>query len=674
MANRLQTESSPYLRQHAENPVEWFPWGEEALALAAERDVPVLLSIGYSSCHWCHVMAHESFENADTAAYMNEHFVNVKVDREERPDIDAIYMEAAQAMSGHGGWPLTAFLTPGQVPFFAGTYFPPEPRPGMPSFMQVMESIVEVWETNRTAIDERSALLVDQLKTTSNLRAPEDPISRETTKTAIENLRRNFDPDHGGYGGAPKFPPHSVLEFLLASSDAGGADRAAALFTLRKIAEGGINDHLAGGFARYSVDERWHVPHFEKMLYDNALLARAYLHAFLSTGEKDYADAARSTLDWMIEEMYVPEEGFASALDADSPDADGRLEEGAFYAWDFEELREVLADATPDHVDELCAYWGARQQGEFEGKNVLHVADLDARPPEAVLRAAKQALLDRRAQRARPAQDDKRITAWNALAIRALALAGPVLGDERYSEIAIETAGFLEQRLTTDDGRLLRSWTAGRPGGPGFLEDHAQAGLAYLSIYERTGDERWFKRADQLADHLIERFEDNEHGGFFTTATDHEQLLVRRKDIEDNPLPSGNSAAAQLLLAVAHLTGSQRHRQAATRSLQAVQSIAARLPLGFGCALEAIDYQLGPVKEVVLVGPPEQRARLEHVVLAEHRPRMVLAQATDAESTMVPLLEARGLVDGQAAAYVCENFTCELPVTTPALLSERLQG
>ncbi len=670
MPNRLASEPSPYLQQHAENPVEWYPWGAEAMTAARDRDVPILLSIGYSSCHWCHVMAHESFEDPQTAAYMNEHFVNIKVDREERPDVDAIYMEAAQAMSGHGGWPLTAFLTPDQVPFFAGTYFPPEPRPNMPSFMQLMESIVETWLANRAAIEERSAALTEQLSMTARLKAPEDPITGESIATALGNLRNAYDTQLGGFGGAPKFPPHSVIEFLLGADRA--EDREMALHTLGKIAAGGIHDQLAGGFSRYSVDNRWHIPHFEKMLYDNALLARSFLHAFLLTGEADFATTCRSTLDWMLDEMYEEGGGFASALDADSLDADGHLEEGAFYAWELDELREVLERAVPDHADALIRYWGAIDHGEFEGKNVLFVDNPAARPPEAALAAARSALLARRADRVRPGQDHKRIASWNALAIAALTDAGAVFSEPRYTDAAVSTAEFIERELTSSDGRLLRSSAAGTPGPPGYLEDHAYCASAYLTLYERGGDARWFLRARQLAELTLKHFEDAELGGFFSVASDHEKLIVRRKDIEDNPIPSGNSAIALTLLRLAELTGEHRYRESAGRALQTLQRIAARMPLGFGHTLEAIAFHLGPTQEVALVGPEAGREALERVLLGAHRPRIVVATAESAEGSPVPLLEGRAPIDGKAAAYVCENFACDLPVTSPADLARKL--
>ncbi len=670
MPNRLAEQSSPYLLQHAENPVDWYAWGPEALSLAAERGVPILLSIGYSSCHWCHVMAHESFEDRATAEYMNEHFVNIKVDREERPDIDAIYMEAAQAMSGHGGWPLTAFLTPGQVPFFAGTYFPPEPRPNLPSFMQLMESISEVWENQREQVDKRSEQLIQQLSMTTRLRAPDDPIAADSLTKAVESLRAAYDPQLGGFGGAPKFPPHSVIDFLLARTDA--ADRELALETLRKMAGGGIHDQIGGGFSRYSVDSRWHIPHFEKMLYDNALLARSYLHAWQVTGEDSFAEVCRATLDWMLDEMQCPEGGFASALDADSIDPDGHLEEGAYYAWDIDELREIVESAAPGHIGDLFLYWGVIDHGEFGGKNVLFVNAPERKPPEEIYEEVRRAVWQRRQSRPRPARDDKRIASWNALAIAALAEAGAVFDESRYSEAAVGCAEFIERELALDGGRMRRSWTESGPGPVGYLEDHAYCAAAYLTLYETGGDERWFRRARKLADATIEHFEDTDLGGFFTVASDHEELLVRRKDIEDNPIPSGNSAVALVLLRLEAFTGEQHYRDSATRCLKTVQRIAARLPLGFGHALQAVDFHIGPVREIALVGPEDSRARLHAAVLEAYRPRTVVASRLDAADSVVELLRGRGPIDGLAAAYVCENFACELPVTDPAALQNLL--
>ncbi|MGB0889622.1 MAG: thioredoxin domain-containing protein, partial [Solirubrobacterales bacterium] len=516
MSNRLAEESSPYLLQHADNPVDWYPWGEEALALAKELDRPTLLSIGYSSCHWCHVMAHESFEDQATAELMNARFINIKVDREERPDIDAIYMEAAQAISGHGGWPLTVFLDTNQVPFFAGTYFPPEPRSSMPSFQQILLSIDEAWQKQRDEIEGSRQQMIDALSRTARLQAPADPIDPETIRQARATLANEFDGTLGGFTGAPKFPSTSVIDFLLGQEDEQA--RANALFTLGKMADGGIHDQIGGGFARYSVDARWHIPHFEKMLYDNALLARNYLHAWQLTGDERHSTVVRSTLDWMLTEMRGDEGGFASALDADSLDHEGHLEEGAFYAWDIDELREVIESAAPGHVGDFFTYWGVIDHGEFEGKNVLFVNAPEKRPPDEIFNQVRLALYRRRADRAWPARDDKRIASWNALAIAALAEAGAVLGDARYLDAALACAEFVERELRTADGRVIRSWLDGKPGPPGYLEDHAYLAAAYLTLYESTGDVRWFQRARDLADLMIERFEDAGDGGFFSVA------------------------------------------------------------------------------------------------------------------------------------------------------------
>ena len=664
MPNKLAAESSPYLRQHADNPVEWFPWGEEALDEAKRRDVPILLSIGYASCHWCHVMAHESFEDPETAAYMNDHFVNVKVDREERPDIDAVYMEAAQAISGHGGWPLTVFLSTDQVPFFAGTYFPPQPRPSMPSFRQVMKSIDEAWRTQRAEIDEQSSRMIAALSTTTRLSAPTDPIGDTALVAAREAFQQTYDDRFGGFGGAPKFPAHSALDFLLAQDDE--PSREIALETLDKMAAGGIHDQIAGGFSRYSVDDRWHIPHFEKMLYDNALLARNYLHAFQLTGEPRHETVCRSTLDWMLREMSTGDGGFASALDADSIDEHGHSEEGAFYAWEIDELREVIESAAPGHIGDFFAWWGVIDHGEFEGKNVLFVNAPERMPPPEIVDEVKLAVLRRREQRHRPGRDDKRIASWNALAVAALAEAGAVLGDDRYARAAIAGAEFIESALRDDSGRLLRSSLDGEPGPPAFLEDHAYVAAAFLTLYEAFGDERWFTRARELADFALDHFEDAENGGFFSVADDQEQLIVRRKDIEDSPIPGSNSATALMLLRLHALTGEQRYRDAATRTLAILQPVAARFPSAFGHALQAIDFHVGPVDEVAVVGG--DAAELLGELRRSYAPKRVVAQTTDASSA-VPLLDGRTAIDGAAAAYVCRNFACERPVTTAGELS-----
>ncbi|MBI5311367.1 MAG: thioredoxin domain-containing protein [Actinobacteria bacterium] len=670
MPNRLAEETSPYLRQHAENPVDWYPWGQEALTRARDEGKPILLSVGYASCHWCHVMAHESFEDDETAAYMNEHFVNVKVDREERPDIDAIYIEAAQAISGHAGWPLTAFLTPSQAPFFVGTYFPPQPRGEMPSFRMLMEGVTKAWTEQRDEIEAGRERIVKVLSATAQLTPGEGDLSPAALDHALLGLAETYDTRLGGFGGAPKFPPHSVIDFLLAQAEEGY--REIALDTLRAMAAGGIHDQLGGGFSRYSVDDRWHIPHFEKMLYDNALLARNYLHAFQCSGDEALAEVCRSTLDWMLVEMlpeqHGPSGGFAAALDADSLDASGHSEEGAFYAWPKDEFVEVVGGAAPGHVDDLLSYWGVIDDGEFEGANVLFVAAPEKRPPADVLAAARKALYDHRAERHWPERDDKRIASWNALAIAALAEAGAVLSEPRYLDAAIECAEFIERELRDGDGRLRRSWLDGRQGPPAYLEDYAYVAAAYLTLYEHCFDERWFVLARETAAQMVKYFADPE-GGFFTTAGDHEELLVRRKDVDDNPIPSGNAAAAYALLRLSALTGDDNYRKIAVETLRILQPIAARHPQGFGHSLQAIGFALADVTEVALVG--DDLSTFTSVLRSDFQPHRVVAGGAG-DGGEVPLLRERPTVDGTSAAYVCRNFACQAPVTSSEALTALL--
>jgi len=605
VSNALARESSPYLRQHAENPVDWLPWGPEALARARERDVPLLVSIGYSSCHWCHVMEHESFEDPATAAVMNEEFVCVKVDREERPDIDALYMEAVQGMTGHGGWPLNVFLTPEQVPFYGGTYFPPEARPGMPAWTQVLQAIAETWRAQADEIRAGGERLRAQLGGGARLSPSEAPFQAASLDTAVENLRGSFDALHGGFGGGvggPLFPQASVLEFLLARGE-----REMTLVTLRAMASGGIHDHVGGGFHRYAVDATWTVPHFEKMLYDNALLARAYLHAYrvtkeaahpgspasdhpLGEGEDHFALVCRDTLDWVLREMAGPEGGFYSALDADSEGVEGRC-----YVWTVAELRSVLGD----DADAAIAWLGATEEGNFvdphhpePGWNVLE--DRGPRPAEDVRESIRTRLLTAREQRVRPGLDDKRLTSWNALAIAALADAGSVLDEPRYLEAAERCAHFVLSELRDADGRLLRTYSDGRARLGGYLEDHAFLLEALLTLFEATCDACWLDEARALAEELATRFADPERGGFFSTASDAESLIVRRKDLEDSPIPSGSSSAALGLLRLARVTGEQSYEEAAVGVLRLVHEIAPRHPTAFGHVLQAMQLYLFP--------------------------------------------------------------------------------
>ena len=649
MPNRLAQETSPYLLQHKDNPVDWYPWGEEALAAAAERGAPILLSIGYSACHWCHVMERESFEDPHTAELMNERFVCVKLDREERPDLDAIYMEACQAMTGRGGWPLNVFLTPEQVPFYAGTYFPPEERHGMPSWRNVLEAVASAWDEKAADIRAGGERVAKQLSGAASLQPSKEPMDPRALDAAVEGLGRMYDARDGGFGGAPKFPPASAIEFLLRRGETEMTSH-----TLRAMARGGMYDLVGGGFSRYSVDDRWLVPHFEKMLYDNALLARAYLHGWQVTGEPLFRRVCEETLDWMLREMRAPEGGFYSALDADSEG-----EEGLFYLWTPEQLRDVLGD----DAGAAAEFFGVRPGGNFEGRTIL---TRGAAEP-ANLEEIRSKLYEARARRVWPGLDDKRLTSWNALAISALAEAGAVLGRDDFLDAARAAGDFVLGDLRTADGRLLRTYKDGEQRLNAYLEDHAFLLEALLTLYESTFDPRWFAAARELADTTIERFADEERGGFFETSSDHERLVARRKDPEDHPIPSGNASAAYGLLRLAALTGEHSYESAAVGVLRLLHPLAPRHPQAFAHLLQALDFHLSPTREVALAGP--ETAPLEAVVRAEFRPHIVVAGG---EPDGVPLLEGRTDVDGRAAAYVCERFACQRPVTDPEDLASLL--
>ena len=648
MANRLAEETSPYLLQHRDNPVDWYPWGEEALGRAAAEDRPILLSIGYSACHWCHVMERESFEDEHTARLMNERFVCIKLDREERPDIDSIYMEACQAMTGAGGWPLNVFLTPEQVPFYAGTYFPPEPGLGAPSWRQVLEAVADAWADRAGEIRAGGARIAERLRGGALLQPSAEPLTEAALAEAVAGLLQAHDRVNGGFGGAPKFPPASAIELLLRRGEAEPA-----IQTLRAMAAGGIHDQVGGGFARYSVDARWLVPHFEKMLYDNGLLARAYLHGWQVSGDPLLREVTETTLDWMLREMQGPEGGFYSALDADSEGVEGR-----FYVWSLDELEEVLGD----EADEAAVWFGATKRGNFEGTNILVRGE--GRPPH--LDEWRRRLYEARAKRVWPGLDDKRLTAWNALAISALAEAGAVLERPDYLDAARRSADFVLAELRGEDGRLLRTWKDGRARLNAYLEDHAFLLEALLTLYEATFEPRWFAAARELADTMIERFADDEKGGFFETSADHEQLVARRKDLEDHPIPSGNASAALGLLRLAALTGEHEYERRATSVLRLLHELAPKHPQAFAHLLQALDFHLSPTREVALAG--DDTSALERVVRGAFRPNVVLAGG---EHDGVPLLQDREPIDGRAAAYVCEHFACKAPVTEPEEL-ERL--
>jgi hypothetical protein len=629
--NRLAAESSPYLLQHKDNPVEWYPWGPEALGRARDEDKPLLVSIGYSACHWCHVMAHESFEDPDTAALMNDRFVCIKVDREERPDIDALCMEACQALTGHGGWPLNTFLTPAIEPFYAGTYFPPEPRQGLPSWRMVLLAVADAWHEKRGDLMGQAERLVEAIGANARIEPSLDPIDPGVLDHSLENLRALYDPVNGGFGGAPKFPPASVIEFLLARGET-----EMSVETLRAMARGGIYDQLGGGFSRYAVDATWTVPHFEKMLYDNALLARAYTHGAQVCGDPELERIARETLDWVLREMVSPSGGFYSALDADSEGVEGK-----YYAW----TREQLGDDA--ELFELAPF----EHGTYV---------LRARGP--VPPDARQRLYELREQRVRPGLDDKVLTSWNALMISALAAAGAALAEPRYVDGAVRAADFIVTERRDSGGRLLRTDRI-----HGYLEDYAYLLEALVTLYESTFEPRWYHEAVAVAEQLIELFSDPERGGFFTTAADAERLPVRRKDLDDAPIPSGNSSAAFGLLRLALLSGEGRYERYALGVLRLLYPLAGRHPQAFGHLLAAADFYLAPVHEVAIVG--ENTDALVAVVRGAFRPHIVLAGGA---SDGVPLLEGRVPVAGRAAAYVCERFTCDAPVTEPEELAALL--
>ena len=656
MANRLAQETSPYLLQHRDNPVDWYPWGEEALARARDEDRPLLVSIGYSACHWCHVMAHESFEDPAVARLMNERFVCVKVDREERPDVDAVCMEACQSMTGQGGWPLNCFLTPEQAPFFVGTYYPPQPRHGMPSWPTVLEAVASAWEDRRDAVIAQGDQVLGSLGGASNLPASADPIDERLLERAVTGLRAHHDSVNGGFGGAPKFPQGSVIEFLLARGE-----REMSLRSLGAMARGGIYDQVGGGFARYAVDATWTVPHFEKMLYDNALLARAYLHGWQVSGEPLLRRVCEETLDWALREMRGPEGGFYSALDADSEGVEGR-----YYVWTLDELRAALAD--DELAAQAIAFFGVTEAGNFEGANVL-----EGRGPQpAALGEIRSRLYAARELRVRPGTDDKRLCAWNALMISALAQAGAALPRPDYLQAATACAEFVLGELVdaSNPGRLtlLRTYKDGRAHIEGYLEDHAYLLEALLTLYEATLNPRWYDEAVALATTLVARFADSEHGGFFTTAADHASGFARRKDLEDSPTPAGGSAAAFGLLRLSRLSGDGSWEDRALGVLRVVAGIVARHPHGFGHALQAMDFSAARVREVALVGDGDPFQALLEVVHGSYRPHIVLAGG----SGDVPLLRDRPTVDGRAAAYVCEGFTCQAPVTDPEALQSAL--
>ena len=672
MPNRLAEAASPYLLQHQDNPVDWWEWGIDAFDEAARRDVPVFLSVGYSACHWCHVMAHESFEDDETAAFLNARFVSVKVDREERPDIDRIYMDAVTATTGHGGWPMTVFLTPAAKPFYAGTYFPKERRQGMPSFLEVLEAVDAAWSEQRHDMIGRSEEITRVLASQTNASAM---LPTEGALAAdVDAIASIFDPTFGGFGRSPKFPQPSTLEYLLRfsilrpESDRAGKAQSMVVTTLDHLARGGINDHLDGGFARYSVDERWLVPHFEKMLYDNALLARLFLRAWQTTRDPWMADTARATLDYLARDMLDPSGGIHSAEDADAAGV-----EGSFSVWPWQELVDVLGD----DVELAAAMYGATPEGNFEGANILHLPRplsalaADRGISEAELRIARTRidgrLRARRDRRIRPHRDDKIVTAWNGLALRSFAEAGAVLGSDRYLDVARGIATFITDTATVD-GRLRRSWRHGRHGPDGFCDDYAASAVGLFALYQATGEESWYRVAERLTRTMVALFADDE-GGFFATASDGDQLITRPKNTHDNPTPSDNALAAEALATLAAYTGEPGLDVLLERTLQSIGPSLSAQPWAHGSLLGV--WLASPLREIAIVGSPQDRRPFAEVVWDRFRPDTVLGVGDGTDSS-VPLLRDRSAAERGARTYVCRGFVCDLPTESPSDLSAQL--
>ncbi|MFJ9925980.1 MULTISPECIES: thioredoxin domain-containing protein [Streptomyces] len=674
--NRLAHETSPYLLQHAANPVDWWPWSAEAFEEARRSGRPVLLSVGYSSCHWCHVMAHESFEDQETADYLNEHFVSVKVDREERPDVDAVYMEAVQAATGQGGWPMTVFLTPDAEPFYFGTYFPPEPRHGMPSFRQVLEGVRQAWSTRREEVGEVAGKIVRDLAQREIAHEGTRPPGEQELAQALLGLTREYDPQRGGFGGAPKFPPSMVLEFLLRHHARTGAEGALQMArdTCERMARGGLYDQLGGGFARYSVDRDWTVPHFEKMLYDNALLCRVYAHLWRVTGSGLARRVALETADFLVRELRTNEGGFASALDADSDDGSGRHVEGAYYVWTPEQLRDVLGD----DAEVAARFFGVTEEGTFEeGQSVLRLPQDEGVFDAERIASVKSRLLAARDRRPAPGRDDKIVAAWNGLAIAALAETGAYFDRPDLVEAALGAADLLVRVHLDEHARLARTSKDGRVGpNSGVLEDYADVAEGFLALASVTGEGVWLDFAGLLLGHVLARFTDPGSGALYDTAADAERLIRRPQDPTDNATPSGWSAAAGALLSYAAHTGSEAHRTAAERALGIVGALGPRVPRFIGWGLAVAEALLDGPREVAVVGPSltdEATTTLHRTALQGTAPGAVVAVGTP-DGDEFPLLADRPLVSGAAAAYVCRGFTCDAPTTDPDRLRSTLGG
>ncbi len=672
--NRLIDETSPYLQQHAHNPVDWYPWGEEAFSKARSEDRPVLLSIGYSACHWCHVMERESFEDERIAEIMNENFVNIKVDMEERPDVDKIYMNFVQLTTGSGGWPMTVFMTPDQRPFFGGTYFPPHPRFNLPSFEQILLGVANAYSENREEVLHSANDILGEIRRLGLAETSRQGFGEDLLAAAFKSFERTFDNRNGGFGGAPKFPAPMSLEFLLRYNKRTGDERALEMVvdTCHKMAHGGIFDQLGGGFHRYTVDANWLTPHFEKMLYDNAQLARVYLHVFQVTRDPFFERIARETLDYVIREMTGPEGGFYSAQDADSEGVEGK-----YFVWDRKEIIDALGEEAGAC---FCDYFDVTEEGNFEGKNILNIKrplsdvagsrDTDAKTLEERLSAARIALFELRESRVKPFRDEKLLTAWNGLMLAAFAEAAQIFSDDNFLNVARKNADFLISNLGKD-GRLLRTWKDGKAKLNGYIEDYANVADGLIELYQATGEERYIHEAKNLTDIMVEYFWDREAGGFFFTSSDHEELVVRTKDFNDNATPSGNSAAADVLLRLSKLFPDENYDRYAEGVLRLVSPMVERYPGAFGRALAAMEFSINPVKEIVIVGPASEE--VDETIYSEYLPFKIVVRSEEGESPDgLPLLEGRTPVEGKTMVYVCESGTCRLPVTEAADLRAEL--
>jgi hypothetical protein len=674
MSNRLAAETSPYLLQHAKNPVDWYPWGPEALERAKHEEKPIFLSIGYSACHWCHVMEHESFENAAIAKLMNEHYVCIKVDREERPDLDQIYMNAVQLMTGRGGWPMSVFLTPELKPFYGGTYWPPQGRMGMPGFDQVLLAVADAWKNRREQAKAQGETLVEHMRTAAAPQVSGSELTATLIDRAVRGLERAFDPVHGGFGPAPKFPHPMDLRLLLNAWRRSPGENVLHLvaFTLDKMAAGGMYDQLGGGFHRYSVDERWLVPHFEKMLYDNALLAPCYVDAYRVTGHEDYARIARETCDYVLREMTDQAGGFYSTQDADSEG-----EEGKFFVWTPEAVAEVLGESA---AETFCRYYDVTSEGNFEhGTSILNrpktleqfasVVGRDAKELADELARDRAKLLAARDGRVHPGLDDKVLVAWNGLMIEALCEAADALGEPRYLAAAQRAATFVLTSVRREDGRLLHTWRGGKARLDAYLDDYSCLAAALVRLYQSDFDERWIDEAVSLAELMLRLFEDKDEGGFFYTASDHEELLTRQKDLFDNAVPSGNSMAAMALLRLGKLTGRGDFLDAAVRTLRVATGVIEHAPRAAGQLLLALDFYLGPTPEIVILGDPsspDTGAALTALRLRFMPNKVIACRSTASNASksaaLEPLFSGKELAGSEPGLYVCENFACQAPV------------